>query len=324
MRSLQHLTVRALSPPERRGVVSRLQAVVSLLFLLSFAALVLGGCDGAGGQPPADISEGTPRIVFTSERGGEGDLYSISEDGSDVRRLTDFGAFFPSYATFNSKIAFMSYRDDDRATELYLMDGDGSNVVRLTRDPDSDSAPGLSADGSKVVFSSTRMGDEHLYVMDADGSGVTQLTREFDSNPVFSPDGSQIAFTSFRDDDDELYLMNANGTGVTRLTTVEGSDYHPSFSPDGSRIVFMSYRGVDVSAGKFDPDMYIMNTDGSEVTRLIGTNTEERRPCFSPDGSRIAFVRNGNVYTMNTDGSNISQLTTDGSISYVSWGGGTR
>jgi len=312
------------SLPERRGVAGRLQAVVSLLLSLSFAAFVLSGCDGAGGQPPADISEGVPRIVFTSERGGEDDLYSMNEDGSDVQRLTDFGAYFPSYATFGSKIAFMSYRDDDRTTELYLMNGDGSNVVRLTRDPASDSAPGLSADGSKVVFSSTRLGDEHLYVMDADGSGVTQLTREFDSNPVFSPDGSHIAFTSFRDDDDELYLMNADGTGVTRLTTVEGSDYHPSFSPDGSRIVFMSYRGGDVSAGKFDPDMYVMNADGSGVTRLIGTNTEERRPCFSPDGSRIAFVRNGNVYTMNTDGSNVSQLTTDGSVSYVSWGGGTR
>jgi TolB protein len=204
------------------------------------------------------------------------------------------------------------------------MDGDGSGVSRLTRNPASDGPLSLSGDGSRVVFASTRDGDEHIYVTSADGTEVTRLTSGFDSDPVFSADGSQVAFVSFERDGntgDDIYVMNADGSGVRRVTEGGGAD--PSFSPDGSRIVFISYRDVDVETGAFDSEIYVASVDGSEVMRLTISDVDESSPAYSPDGTQIAFVREGDVHVMNADGTGVRPLTADGTIAYVTWGGET-
>jgi Tol biopolymer transport system component len=87
---------------------------------------------------------------------------------------------------------------------------------------------------------------------------------------------------------------------------ISADDYYPSWSPDGTRIVFFSDRD-----GNYE--IYTMNPDGSEQTRLTENPEGDRNPCWSPDGKKIAFVteRDGNVkiYIMNSDGSNETRLT---------------
>ena len=90
-------------------------------------------------------------------------------------------------ATIKSKIAFASERDGN--LEIYIMDPDGSNQVRLTNNDSADAVPRWSPDGSKIAFQSDRGGNYEIYVMDPDGSNQVRLT-DNDSNdgyPSWSP-----------------------------------------------------------------------------------------------------------------------------------------
>jgi hypothetical protein len=109
----------------------------------------------------------------------------------------------------------------------------------------------------------------------------------------------KIAFVK----DSDIYVMEANGTGVTRLTFTPGNnDDRPAFSPDGSKIAFTSDQGGN------GWDIWVMQADGSNPTRLTTVAATDYNPTWSPDGSKIAFETWRNPYTeiwvMDADGSN--------------------
>ena len=198
------------------------------------------------------------------------------------------------------KIVFNS-RPDGINLEIYSMNPDGTNRVRLTTNAAADYDPSISSDGAKITFVSDRDGDDEIYIMNADGSGQTRLTNALlpDLNPAISPDGTKVVFASLRDGNWEIYIINSNGTNETRLTNNTFLDDEPSFSPDGSKIVFRSRRdGND--------EIYVMNVNGSNPTRLTVNAATDTEPVFSPDGSKIAFrsFRDGNseIYLMNSNG----------------------
>ena len=72
------------------------------------------------------------------------------------------------------KIAFVSDRDGN--WEIYAIENDSGNVIRLTENPADDWHPSWSPDGSKIAFSSDRDGNAEIYIMNADGSNVFKLT----------------------------------------------------------------------------------------------------------------------------------------------------
>ena len=90
-------------------------------------------------------------------------------------------------------IAFTSTRDGN--SEIYVMDSDGGNQVRLTYDPASDYQPAWSPDSTRIAFNR----NHHIYVMDSDGRNLIELTgASGGSQPAWSPDGAKIAFTRFK------------------------------------------------------------------------------------------------------------------------------
>lgn len=125
----------------------------------------------------------------------------------------------------------------------------------------------------------------------------------------------------------DIFSANRNGSGRKRLTDAHGYDAEGSYSPDGSKIVFCSLRqayGSDLSDQHkkllaIDPayfgEIYIMNADGTNQTRLTDTPGYDGGPFFSPDGERIIwrrFEENGalaDIYTMRTDGSDVRRMT---------------
>jgi len=209
------------------------------------------------------------------------------------------------------RIAFVSERYDQR-TEVFVMNADGSQPLRLTNRPGNDVAyaPAWSPDGAHIAFVSS----DDVYVMKADGSEQTLLLASAYS-PAWSPDGAHIAYISNSDSDNhtyELYVVsvsdgpNADGVGQVRLTDNQWHDMSPVWSPDGARIAFVSARDGNA-------EIYVMNADGSEPVNVTRHPDTDESPAWSPDGARIAFTsgRDGNaeIYVMNTDGSQQTRLT---------------
>ena len=240
-------------------------------------------------------------IAFYSSRNGNGDIYVMNGDGSDVRRLTYNEAmdWLPRWSPDGRRIAFVSRRDDTDPSDdhyiwnIYIMNADGSDVRRLTNNEASDSHLRWSPDGRRIVFESNRddpdPGDDHrtwnIYVMNADGSDQTRLTNNeaIDTLPRWSPDGRRTAFESNRDDPDagddhriwNIYVMNADGSDVRRLTNNEASDWGLRWSPDGRRIAFNSNRDDNY-------EIYVMDADGSNARRLTHNEATDWMPSWSP------------------------------------------
>jgi Tol biopolymer transport system component/tRNA A-37 threonylcarbamoyl transferase component Bud32 len=204
------------------------------------------------------------------------------------------------------QIVFVSKRDGNN--EIYLMNADGSNPVRLTDDAANDAFPAFSPDGNKIVFYTNRHGDNEIYAINADGSEPVRLTNNAatDYSPAWSPDGTQIVFVSNRDGNNRLYVMSASGSVPVMLTDSRAGHESPAWSPDGTQIVFSSNRD-----GNYE--IYAVNADGSNPIRLTNEPADDSFPVWSPDGTRIAFSskRDGNfeIYTMNADGSGLLRLT---------------
>ena len=207
---------------------------------------------------------------------------------------------------FEGTIAFRSNRTGNN--EIYVMNGDGNDLINLTNDPSDDDLPDWSPDGTRIAFCSLRDGNYEIYVMNANGSDQTNLSANSSGEcaPSWSPEGMEIAFGSERDGNAEVYMMNADGSGQTRLTDNPAFDDLADWAPDGKQFVFVSDRDGQM-------DIYVMNADGSAVTRLTNMGVGFAFPTWSPDGTKIAFSPNsdGNyeIYVMNADGSGLTRLT---------------
>jgi len=123
------------------------------------------------------------------------------------------------------------------------------------------------------------------------------------SAPVATPEASlplgKIAFYSLRDGNGEIYLLT--GKGEVNLTKNPADDANPDLSPDGTKVAFSSNR-----AGGHD--IYVMNVDGSDLTRLTFDSAGDLSAKWSPDGKRIAFSRSGSLMVMDSDGNNLQQI----------------
>lgn len=216
---------------------------------------------------PPDWSPDGTKLIFEAVEGG---IYSVEADGSALTEIADEGSG-PMWSPDGTRIVFFS--DADGNVDIYVMDADGSDQERLTRDPADDVSPAWSPDGSGIAFVSERHGNTDLYVIDPDGSHERRLTEDLAPDEAFSwaPDGDRIAYVSYRRGakpesigigDAEVFVVGVR-TGETRnVSRNRAWDGDPDWSPDGTRIVFT--RRTDHA------EIYVMRADGSGQEMLPG------------------------------------------------------
>jgi dipeptidyl aminopeptidase/acylaminoacyl peptidase len=271
-------------------------------------------------------------------------LYQQYDRGPSLRRLTySDGSPFPpngpypgylpngtaneynaSISPDGTKIVFVS--DRDGVPQLYLMNADGNNPVRLAMDGCLTQVPTWSPDGRSlywerqctggkyaIVKGDLSYGDDSTYGAYATLVNMRDLTDVNASDnrfPRVSPDGKKVVFTSYRDGNAEIYVMNADGSNQTRLTKLPADSVHPRWSPDSKQIVF-AHGPAD---GRYE--IYLMKADGSDPSALTdspGPRDNNFGARWSADGMQIIFWSesdgNPELYIMNADGSGQTRLT---------------
>jgi Tol biopolymer transport system component len=180
--------------------------------------------DTPGYDAEATVSPKGDKIVFTSLRNGDPEIYTMNLDGSNQTRLTfetgyDGGPFF---SPDGSKIVFRASRPKTEeqmsdyndlvengyvrptALEIFVMDSDGKNMKQITNLGKASFAPFFHPSGQKIIFSSNYEGDNprdfNLFMINIDGTELERITfnPSFDGFPMFSPDGKYFVFGSNR------------------------------------------------------------------------------------------------------------------------------
>jgi TolB protein len=168
--------------------------------------------------------------------------------------------------------------------DIYQMTYEGNLVKKITNGPlgAMNVEPAISADGTRLAFSSDRSGKPMIYVMGADGSNPQRITvaGKYNSSPSWSPDGKKIAFAGQIEDHFDIFVMNPDGTDMVRLTSAHrkggkwADNEDPSFSPDGRQIIFSSNRTGS-------NQIYIINPDGSNERRITLDKHNYYKPKWS-------------------------------------------
>lgn len=290
-----------------------------------------------GGQnAEAYFSSDGRQLIFQSTRPPyECDqMFVMNTDGSDVRLVstgqgrTTCGYFYPD----GRHILYASTHEADPACpprpdyshgyvwgvyssyRIYYATGAGDILKSLTPWKGYNAEATLSADGRKIVFTSSRDGDLDIYTIDADGGNVRQLTHElgYDGGPFFSPDGEWIVYRAHHPTaaaevdryrsllardlvsplEMDLYLMRADGSAQRQITHLAGASFAPSFYPDGQRLIFSSNYQAPASS---EFELYAVNRDGTGLEQITFTGGFNAFPMFSPDGRRLVFVSNRNA-----------------------------
>lgn len=226
-----------------------------------------------------------------------GDIYVMPMHGSATRLTTDPALDANPAWSRDGRIAFMTRRHDN-GSELYVMNPDGTNQVRLTNALGDDDMPSWSPSGQRIVFQSARDANNEIYVVNADGTGLARLTNNTaaDYQPAWSSTG-KIAFISTRDHPaGEIYVMNDDGSNVVRLTNNATTESGPDWSPDGSMIVFArTIECVYYYYGYFcGQALVVMNADGSDPRDLTTGDSRDllnADAAWSPNGNAIAFTQ---------------------------------
>ena len=303
------------------------------VLLVTLISLLLAACNQSALQPNAEdpllsttaFPGENGLIVFSSNRSGNFEIYTMKPDGSGLTQLTNDpdADTFAAWSPDGSRIAFARTSGPAQAQGTYLMNADGSGMTQLTQTGDRN--PNWSPDGTKILLDRLvdgSTGNRDIFIMNDDGSGQINLTNStrIDFEPSWSPDGTKIVFVGSLSGNHNIYVMNADGSNQTNLTNIPTQEFRPSWSPDGSQIAFSR----NVATSGFDLEIHVMNADGSGVVQLTNTNRSNSQPAWSPDGSQIVFTStrdsNHEIYLMNADGSGQVKLSNSATVDeYPDW-----
>ncbi len=247
------------------------------------------------------LLDGVRQLTFEGKRAGEG---YFSADGT--------------------KMIFQSEREPENPFfQIYLMDLETGDTERVSPGQGKTTCAWIHPDGKRVLFASTQDDPDAL--------------KEQEEELADRAAGKERRYSWDYDTFYDIYEYDLEKKTYRKLTDAKGYDAEGSYSPDGSKVAFASnrhaYTGEEELSKEdekwfsmnpsFMMDLYIMDSDGSNVRRLTKTPGYDGGPFFSADGSKICwrrFSREGDtaeVFSMNVDGTEEKQLTKIGAMSWA-------
>jgi dipeptidyl aminopeptidase/acylaminoacyl peptidase len=312
-----------------RGTAIATAAILSLASL-GFVFLAFEG----GDRPMGVQRDNGPFVVAASGLDGRppqyDSLFVVGLDGAGFHRITErVGIGQPTWSPDGSRIAFVG-GPRRGGGDVFVVDADGSNVLRLTETMQEEGSPAWSPDGKRIVF----VRDADVWVMNADGTDPIRLVESGEGYarwPAWSPDGRQIAFvrpfdhgivdTCPTNTGTGVFVMDADGSDVRRLT-IEGCRHRVAWSRTGDSLA--------ISTGQ---EIAVIDLEG-EVLRSFGFPSLPRDPIGfgmagpvrSPDGRLLALSLRGDIWTLRTGTGEWTQVTRDTgfAITDFDWGPASR
>ena len=296
-------------------------AAIAVLALIAVLVLVVAGTflNTETNQQTSDAQDTVPHE-------GKYGIYVLDLATENVKMLysTD-NEIYTSALRLNvgGNLVFAQKIDgvNDENTEIFTIDVNGQNLKRLTDNTYWDLYPTWSPDGTHVAFLSKRDSDFDIYIMNADGSDQHLFYDSGSHDADIDWAGDTIVFTS----GSKIWSIKDDGTGLTQVTNPAEAgewgqanlpigDYDPRLRLDGLKIVFE--RLEDPSSTHGDYNIFTINVDGTQETRLTSTGYAQGLASWSHSGDKIVYgvaaINNEgkyDMYMMNADGSDNHDIT---------------
>lgn len=243
-----------------------------------------------------------------------------SDDEKGARDLAhqfaaDILALFGGQSLAGTHIYYVHQASRMTPKEIWVMDFDGRNQRQLTHFNSLTVQPAVSADGSKIAFTSYTKGPPRIFVFSVDPMRDLRFynqTASTNGSPSFTPDGKQIVYFSSAGVCCRIFIANLDGAGFQAITSSGSIDAEPKVNPKtGQTIVF--------SSGRSGPEqIYLMSLNGTDIERLSDGTGEASNPAWNPDGQHVAFAWTRgyaqgkfNVFIMDVGSRQYVQLTHD-------------
>lgn len=209
----------------------------------------------------------------------------------------------------DTKIAFAN--NATRHKEIYVVDYDGHNLQKLTKDNSISLLPRWSKDG-RIFYTTYKYRNPDIFAIDLRAGKISPIIIKQGLSLIggVSPDGKALVFTSSGGANPSIYIYNLETQQKVKITNKASVDGSPSYSPDGKYITFVSNR-----AG--NPQIYVMELATGQTRPLTKKFNWSDTPQWSPTGEWIVFSGRESAYhpmdifLVDLTGTQIKRLTSD-------------
>jgi len=281
---------------------------------------------------PSSGSEPTGKIAFTCQVDkvqASDQICVMNADGTGLKQLTfDYVRhFYPSMSPDGKSVVYSAYREDN-VLEIYEVNIATGDIKRLTNRLGVLTAPEISPDGSRIVFTRwTAQSDRYLiWTMERNGNNPENISGVEGWDPTWSPDGKHILYAANLNGSNQLYtirVVDNSGRERTQVGNFPSLRGRSDWSPDGWFIV--TYSGPP-----WEHEVYMMKADGSGQHQLTPSGGNSQGPSVSPDNDWVAFtayfdhpgdIHGCEIYIIRTDGTDLRRLTDNDYCDYQPrWG----
>jgi Tol biopolymer transport system component len=260
----------------------------------------------------AQVATQATLVVFCAMPNGAPSIFIAPSNGTGKQRLLIPNASWPAVSPDGSKLAFV------RGQDIYLANFDGSGIRAITNHAATVQVahPAFNAAGNALVFA---LGAPNapfaVETVNLDGSGETTVAAN-GLDPIYTPDGAAIVFAYANNI--EMMALPRPGVQGFQPTPIASQGptavlRFPAFSP---RTAFSAYSFAQTPGAV--PSICLLSYGGGQrQTTVWQTNATE--PAFSPDGTRIAFMREGDIYVASVKGGAAVRITSGGVNSEPVW-----